>query len=60
MKKTLRDASLGAATIGLLLYAAMTAAKSMAGVLQPEEHVAVSCPASADACPPAVVVARGD
>ena len=33
--KKLRDAIVAGATIALLLYAAMTAAKSMADVLQP-------------------------
>lgn len=56
MKRTLREAGLGLATVALLLYAAMTAAKSMAGVMQ--DHVAVACQTGADACPPPVVVAR--
>lgn len=35
LMKKLRDAIVAGATIALLLYAAMTAAKSMADVLQP-------------------------
>jgi len=58
MKRTLRDAGIGLATVALLLYAAMTAAKSMAGVMQPHDPLAVGCQTGADACPQAVVVAR--
>jgi hypothetical protein len=34
MKKTLREAAIGAATMALLLYAAITAARSMADTLR--------------------------
>jgi hypothetical protein len=43
--KNLRDAAIAGATIALLLYAAITAAKSMADVMQPaaEATASVSC-----------------
>ena len=40
--KNLRDAVIVGATVALLLYAAITAAKSMADVLRPAVQVAVS------------------
>jgi len=47
MKQTLRDAAIGFATMALLLYAAITAAKSMADRLRaPGQSVcAASCQA---------------
>ena len=40
--KSLRDALVAGATIALLLYAAITAAKSMADVLQPSAEATAS------------------
>ena len=40
--KNLRDALVAGATIALLLYAAITAAKSMADVLQPQVEATAS------------------
>jgi len=45
--KNLRDAVIVGATVALLLYAAITAAKSMADVLQPPVQVVAS-----SICPP--------
>ena len=66
--KSLRDAVIVGATVALLLYAAITAAKSMADVLRPPVQVAASgnCPfgmvAGADRCskPARVQMARRD
>ncbi len=40
MKISVRDVALGAATMALLLYAAITAARSMAGTLPGEARLA--------------------
>jgi hypothetical protein len=56
MNMRLRDAALGAATMALLLYAAITAAKSVAGSLQVSPQTAICATA---ACQGAVQVARG-
>ncbi len=53
MKKTLRDAVIGAATMALLLYAAINAAKSMADTLR--APVASACVAS---CPGTLQLAQ--
>ena len=55
MNMSLRDAALGAATMALLLYAAITAARSVAGSLPVSQQAAVCATA---ACPGAVQVAR--
>jgi hypothetical protein len=62
--KQLRDALIAGATIALLLYVAMTAAKSMADVLQPsvEANAPVNCAAAAatEPCRHALQVAQGN
>ena len=55
MNKTLRDAALGAATMALLLYAAITAAKSVAATLAVPPQAASCATAS---CQGALQVAR--
>jgi hypothetical protein len=50
MTRKLRDAALGAATVALLLYAAMTAAKSISGPLQGSPQTRAGCAAAAPAC----------
>jgi hypothetical protein len=66
MKKKLRDALVGGATVALLLYAAVTAAKNMASALDNPGQARASCVAGpGHACPtPAqaplpLLVARG-
>jgi hypothetical protein len=50
MSMKLRDAVLGAATVALLLYAAVTAARSMSQALQPPAQARASCATAAPAC----------
>jgi hypothetical protein len=63
--KNLRDAAIAGATIILLLYVAITAAKSMADVLQPaaQATVSVSCKSGAagtEPCTSSLQLARRD
>lgn len=50
MSSKLRDAALGAATVALLLYAGITAARNMAGALQPPAQASANCTTTAPAC----------
>ena len=64
--KNLRDAAIAGATIILLLYVAITAAKSMADVLQPtvQASASVACKpgatAAAERCRKPLQLARRD
>jgi hypothetical protein len=59
MNISLRDAVIGGATLALLLYAAMTAARSMADAMRPSAPT-VACNSATVHCGAALEVARGD
>ena len=50
MTRKLRDAALGAATVALLLYAAMTAARNISGTVQAPAQGRAGCAMAAPAC----------
>lgn len=60
MKKQLRDAALGAATVALLLYAAVTAAKNMADALQQPAQAGAGCTTTLPCRHNALQLARKD
>ncbi len=59
MKKRLRDAALGAATVALLLYAAVTAARNMADALQNPPQAGAGCTTALPCQHDALQLARG-
>ena len=50
MTRKLRDAALGAATVALLLYAAMTSARNISGTMQAPAQARAGCTMPATAC----------
>jgi hypothetical protein len=50
MSRKLRDGALGAATVALLLYAAMTAARNISGALQLPAQVHAGCASAGLSC----------
>lgn len=50
MTRKLRDAALGAATVALLLYAAMTTVGNISGPMRAPAQARAGCAAAAPAC----------